>query len=34
MMDWEEDIMKDAAALICRDGGKILNIGFGIRYYR
>ena len=30
MMYWEEDIMKDAAALICRDGGKILNIGFGL----
>lgn len=30
MMDWEDDIMKDAAALICRDGGKILNIGFGL----
>ena len=24
MMDWEDDIMKDAAALICRDGGKFL----------
>ena len=30
MMDWEDDIMKDAAKLICRDGGKILNIGFGL----
>jgi len=30
MMDWEDDIMKDAASLICRDGGKILNIGFGL----
>ena len=30
MMDWEDDIMKDAAALICRDGGKILNVGFGL----
>ena len=30
MMDWEDGIMKDAASLICRDGGKILNIGFGL----
>ena len=30
MMDWEDDIMRDAAALICRDGGKILNVGFGL----
>ena len=30
MMDWEDNIMRDAAALICRDGGKILNIGFGL----
>jgi protein arginine N-methyltransferase 2 len=30
MMEWEDDIMKDAAALICKDGGKILNIGFGL----
>jgi type IV protein arginine methyltransferase len=30
MMDWEDDIMRDAAKLICRDGGKILNIGFGL----
>ncbi len=30
MMEWEDEIMKDAANLICRDGGKILNIGFGM----
>tara|TARA_R110000765_G_C18657422_1_gene576366 strand:+ start:45 stop:665 length:621 start_codon:yes stop_codon:yes gene_type:complete len=30
MMDWEDDIMRDAAKLICRDGGKVLNIGFGL----
>ena len=30
MMDWEDGIMKDASSLICRDGGKILNIGFGL----
>ena len=30
MMEWEDPIMKDAASLICRDGGKILNVGFGL----
>lgn len=30
MMGWEDPIMKDAANLICKDGGKILNVGFGL----
>ena len=30
MMGWEDPIMKDAAALICKEGGKILNVGFGL----
>ena len=30
MVSWEDPIMKDAAALICKGGGKILNIGFGL----
>ena len=30
MMEWEKPIMKDAASLICRDGGRILNVGFGL----
>jgi len=30
MMGWEDPIMKDAASLICKGGGKILNIGFGL----
>lgn len=30
MMGWEDPIMKDAAALICKGGGKILNVGFGL----
>ncbi len=30
MMGWEDPIMKDAALLICKGGGKILNVGFGL----
>ena len=30
MMDWEDTIMEDAAKLICRDGGRILNVGVWI----
>ncbi len=30
MMGWEDPIMKDAANLICSNGGKILNVGFGL----
>lgn len=30
MMGWEDPIMKDAASLICKGGGKILNVGFGL----
>jgi protein arginine N-methyltransferase 2 len=30
MMDWETPIMKHSAEIICKNGGKILNIGFGL----
>jgi protein arginine N-methyltransferase 2 len=30
MMDWETDIMKESAKVICSNGGDILNIGFGM----
>jgi len=30
MMDWEDEIMRRQAAGICRNGGDILNIGFGM----
>ena len=30
MMGWEDPIMKDAAEIICKNGGKILNVGFGM----
>jgi len=30
MMGWEDPIMRDAALLICKGGGKILNVGFGL----
>lgn len=30
MMDWEDEIMKQQAAHVCRNGGDILNIGFGM----
>lgn len=30
MMDWETDIMKKSAEVICRNGGDIINIGFGM----
>ena len=30
MMKWEAPIMKDAAKLICRNGGRVLNVGFGL----
>jgi hypothetical protein len=30
MMGWEKPVMKKVADLICENGGKILNIGFGM----
>jgi protein arginine N-methyltransferase 2 len=32
MMDWEEPIMKKSAEIITRNGGKILNVGFGMGF--
>lgn len=30
MMEWERDIMKESAEVICQNGGRVLNIGFGM----
>jgi hypothetical protein len=30
MMDWEDPLMKEAASVICVNGGDILNVGFGM----
>ena len=30
MMEWERDIMKHDAGVICKNGGDILNVGFGL----
>jgi len=30
MMDWEKPIMDRAAEIICRNGGRVLNVGFGM----
>lgn len=30
MMEWEREIMKESAKVICSNGGRILNIGFGL----
>ena len=30
MMDWETPIMEKSAEIICKKGGKILNVGFGM----
>jgi hypothetical protein len=30
MMDWEDVIMKESAKVICENGGRVLNIGFGL----
>jgi hypothetical protein len=30
MMEWERPIMKKSAELVCRNGGKVLNVGFGM----
>lgn len=32
MMEWEKPIMEAQAKTICRNGGKILNVGFGMGY--
>lgn len=30
MMEWEREIMKESAEVICQNGGRVLNIGFGM----
>jgi type IV protein arginine methyltransferase len=30
MMDWEDELMRVGAETICRNGGDILNVGFGM----
>ena len=30
MMDWERPIMEQAAKVITRNGGRVLNVGFGM----
>lgn len=30
MMDWETQWMEESARIICKNGGRILNIGFGL----
>lgn len=30
MMDWETDLMRRHAEIICRKGGDVLNVGFGM----
>lgn len=30
MMEWERPIMKKSAEVICRNGGRVLNVGFGM----
>jgi len=32
MMEWEKPLMEVAAKTICKGGGKILNVGFGMGY--
>ena len=32
MMDWEEPIMKKAAEIVTRNGGRVLNVGFGMGF--
>ena len=32
MMEWEKPLMELAAKTICKGGGKILNVGFGMGY--
>jgi len=33
MMDWEKPIMEFQARQICRNGGDILNVGFGMGFF-
>ena len=30
MMEWEDDIMRESAKVVCENGGRVLNIGFGM----
>ena len=30
MMDWEDPIMEKSAEIICQNGGRVLNVGFGM----
>jgi len=30
MMEWEREIMKESAEVVCQNGGDILNVGFGM----
>ncbi len=30
MMDWEKPIMEKSAEIICKNGGRVLNVGFGM----
>lgn len=30
MMEWEREIMRESAEVICQNGGRVLNIGFGL----
>lgn len=30
MMEWEREIMKESAKVVCANGGRILNVGFGL----
>ena len=30
MMEWEDELMKIGAETICRNGGDVLNVGFGM----
>ena len=32
MMEWEKSIMEHQGKFICKNGGKILNVGFGMGY--
>tara|TARA_R100000657_G_C4660258_1_gene104065 strand:+ start:171 stop:842 length:672 start_codon:yes stop_codon:yes gene_type:complete len=32
MMDWEKPLMEAQAKTVCQNGGKILNVGFGMGY--
>ena len=32
MMGWEKGIMEESASIICKNGGDILNVGFGLGF--